>query len=345
MSTRSSLPKLAVAVIVLICLPTDVCAQQQQQSAPQSTFALSEPVHTTLYPEIMCVGCVVPRWDGRHLLHQEIHKDPAVVTMYDANGNKVLTLRISAADSSNVWVLAAASTVEGGILVGAAGNMTDGTRKGFIARADRTGRTLQSVLTANFEPDRICETADGTVWTFGPSWDEDKNVLRHYSFEKGLLGTFVSPNSIPGPHAVLEIKSPRGSYLHCGEERVSVYLALSGQYFELDTSTNRVSSWKVDMSSVIGRDPRGFAITEDHRIFVALGNPNRMRGLYELRAVDGDPIASLTPIDSTIVARERLEDFPEGAFLSLFGADGDALVVQRVGDWPGLSWVKVVSTR
>jgi hypothetical protein len=332
--------KIAVAVTVLTCFTIGVHAQQQ--FPPHADIILSEPVHTTFYPEIMCVGCVVPKWDRSYLLHQEFDRDPAVVTMYDAKGDKVLTGRISMPKLSDVWAISVAATHDNGILAGAAGAMTDGTRKGFIARTDRTGRTLESVPTANFEPDRVCEGADGTVWTLGPSWDEDKNVLRHYSFEKGLLGTFVSLHS--KRDAVLEVASGGESYLYCGSERVSVYLALSGQYIEVNTSTNKLSSWTIDLSSVIGEESRGFAVTDDHRIFVAFGELYRIHGLYELRAESGKPTASLTPVDVTIASQDTNNGAPEGVISHLFGADGNELVVQRNGDGPGLSWVKVVSS-
>ncbi len=50
--------------------------------------------HAALYPEVMCVGCIVPIWDHGYLLHVEIDGDPAVVTMYDKNGKKVLEARM-----------------------------------------------------------------------------------------------------------------------------------------------------------------------------------------------------------------------------------------------------------
>lgn len=331
----------AVAAVALATSMTTV-ARAQQQSVPQADVALSEPVHTAFYPEIICAGCVVPQWDGRFLLRKEIDKDPAVVTIYDASGNKVLAGRISTPDFSNVSVIAVATTHNNGILAGAAGDMTDGNRKGFIAKTDSAGHTVQSVVTVNFEPDHVCEAADGTVWTLGSSWGEDKNVLRHYSFEKGLLATFISLSS--KKDAPLEVKSPGGSYLHCGKERVSVYLALSRQYIELNASTNKVSSWKIDASSAVGDEPRGFAVTDDGRIFVAFAKANRAHGLYELRPVDRMPVATLTPVLGTVSAQDSDNEAPRDVFLRLWGADGNELVVQRRGDWPGLVWAKVTQS-
>lgn len=339
--TRQLLLYKPVVAVALATIMTTT-ARAHQQSVPQADVALSEPVHTALYPEIICAGCVEPQWDGRFLLHKDINKDPSVVTIYDASGNKVLTGRISTPDFSNVSVIAVATTHNNGILAGAAGDMTDGNRKGFIAKTDSAGHTVQSVLTVNFEPDHVCEAADGTVWTLGSSWGEDKNVLRHYSFEKRLRGTFISLSS--KKDAPLEVSSGARSYLHCGNERVAIYLALSGQYIELNTSTNKVSSWKIDASSAVGDEPRGFAVTDDGRIFVALAKTNRAHGLYELHPVDGMPVVTLTPVLGTVSAQDSDNEAPRDALLRLWGADGNELVVQRRGDWPGLVWVKVTQS-
>jgi hypothetical protein len=92
MNLRLLFFKLAVLYSVQSCFTTGLHAQQQ--SLPPSVLTLSEPLHEALYPEVMCAGCIVPEWDGGYLLHKEIDKDPAVVTMYDKSGSKVLTGRI-----------------------------------------------------------------------------------------------------------------------------------------------------------------------------------------------------------------------------------------------------------
>ena len=101
------------------------------------------------------------------------------------------------------------------------------------------------------------------------------------------------------------------------------------------------------MSSVIGDEPRGFAVTDDQSIFVAFSNSGgskRSKGLYALIAVPGNPIATLTPVKGTVNARDANIDLPEGAFHRLWGADGNSLVVSREGDGWGISWVKVISS-
>jgi hypothetical protein len=48
----------------------------------------------------MCVGCVVPIWDDGYLVHVEFDRDPAVVTMYEKNGKKVLEGRVEPGDAA-----------------------------------------------------------------------------------------------------------------------------------------------------------------------------------------------------------------------------------------------------
>jgi hypothetical protein len=353
MKSQSLLCKTMLSAVLLAGFA--VSTRAQQPSPPQTLVTLSEPLHATLYPEVMCTGCIVPEWDGSYLLHLESDKDPAVVTMYDANGKKVLTGRIWAPDSATVSVITAGATHAGGILAGAAGTMTDGSIQSFIAKTDSTGRTVQSALTGRFTPHQVCEAPDGTVWALGYDWDfrrapdADKNVLRHYSFEKGLLGTFVSLDSISKfPDSYLAISNPWRSYLRCGKDRVSVYLGPAAEYIEVDASTEKLTRWNVDVSSVVGSKTHGFAVTDEGKIFVAFANDpdangEREHGLYELKATPGSPIASATAIDGTVTVFDSYKTVPDGTFLRLWGADGNSLVVSRAGDSWGLSWAKVLA--
>ncbi|HEY1469259.1 MAG TPA: hypothetical protein VGF61_09455, partial [Candidatus Acidoferrum sp.] len=292
-----------------------------------------------------------------YILHLEFDKDPAVVTMYDRNGKKVLEGRMGPPDAAKVSVLAAGATRVGGILAVGGGIMTDGSVQGFIAKTDLTGRTVQSVHTGRFSPREVCEGTHGTVWTLGydldfrDSPDADKNVLRHYSFEKGLLGSFISLDSISKSRDVsLRISTSRGGYLRCSKDRVSVYLGSAAQYIEVDASTEKLVRWKVDLSPVVGGRTNGFAVTEEGRIFVGIDNfsePDKKRthGLYELKTKTGTSVATLIPVDGTLTAHDLNDIPPDETFERLWGADGDELVVHRHGDGWGISWAKVSASR
>ena len=53
------------------------------------------------------------------------------------------------------------------------------------------------------------------------------------------------------------------------------------------------------------------------------------RGLYELKASAGNSVATLVSVAGTITKHDPDEIAAEGTFLSLWGADGNELVVQR----------------
>lgn len=331
-----------------------------QQIAEQDLSRLSPALHSALYPEVMCAGCILPVWDHGYLLHVEIDRDPAVVTMYDKNGKKVIEARMEPADAAKVSIGSAGATRTGGIVAIGGGIMTDGSSQRFIAKSDPSGRIVQSVrIGGDFYPQQVCEAGDDTVWILGyestcrydPDYrevsDDEKNVLRHYSFEKGLLGSFVSLDSISKSRDVsLQIAHPRKSFLRCGKDRVSVLLWTAGQYIEVDTSSEKLTRWKVAVSSGPREKPSGFAVTEDGRSFVGLSDccdqdKKMTRGLYELKANAGTSVATLIPVEGTVTKFGPNETAPDGTFFDLWGVDGDELVMQRQGDGRGLSWARV----
>jgi hypothetical protein len=276
--------------------------------------------------------------------------------MYDRNGKKILEGRMGPPDAAKVSVLAAGATLAGGILGAGGGAMTDGSIQGFIAKTDLTGRTVQSLHTGRFSPHQVCEATDGTVWTLGydldfrDSPDADKNVLRHYRFEKGLLGSFVSLDSISkSSDAILHIDSPRKSFLRCSKDRVSVLFWSAAQYIEVDASNGKLVRWNVALPPIVGGEANGFAVTEEERIFVSLRgfserDNNVTHGLYELKAETGTSVATLIPVDGTLTTHDRNGIPPDETFDRLWGADGDELVVHRHGDGWGISWAKVLAS-
>ncbi len=346
---------LVVAVFLLSRFAAGTAAQQSSQQR-QDLPTLSSAVHSALYPEVMCVHCIVPQWDRGYILHREFDKDPAVVTMYDRDGKKVLEARLEPLDAAKISLSAAAATHAGGILAVGGGIMTDGSIQGFIAKSDRTGRTTQSLRTGQFSPHQVCEASDGTVWILGyardyrDSPDADKNVLRHYSFEKGLLESLVALDSISKSRdATSNVSLAGNSFLRCSKDRVSVFFGSAAQYIEVDASNGKIARWNVALSPIAGGRATGFAVTEEGRIFVSFlgfSDPDNTvtHGLYELKTKTGISVAGLVPVDGTLSRHERRGVLPDETIEELWGADGDQLVVQRYEDGWGISWVKVVAS-
>jgi hypothetical protein len=295
----------------------------------------------------------LPEWDHEYLLHLEIDKDPAVVTMYDRDGKKVVEARIGPPDAAKVSLVAAAATRAGGILAVGGGIMTDGSIQRFIAKTDLTGRTVQSVTLGDFYPRKVCEGAEGTVWVlgyesnYGYSADADKDILRHYSLEKGFLNSFVSLDSISkSSDAILNVSPPGKSFLRCSKDRVSVFFGSAAQYIEADASIGKLARWTVVLPPIVGGKADGFAVTEEGRIYVSLygiSEPDNTvtYGLYELKAKAGTSVATLIPVNGTITTHDRNGVLPDETFDRLWGADGDELVLHRYGDGRGISWAKV----
>jgi hypothetical protein len=347
--------ELVPAVFLLSCFAVGAAAQQSSQQQ-QDLPTLCSAVHSALYPEVMCVHCIIPQWDRGYILHREFDKDPAVVTMYDRDGKKVLEARMEPPDAAKISVSAAAATHSGGILAVGGGIMTDGSIQGFIAKTDLTGGTIQSLRTGQFSPHQVCEASDGTVWTLGyardyrDSPDADRNVLRHYSFEKGALESLVAFDSIfKSRDAGLNVIPGGTSFLRCSKERVSVFFGAAAQYIEVDASNGKIARWKVALPPIARGGATGFAVTDERRIFVSFlgfSDPDNTvtHGLYELKTKTGISVATLVPVDGTLTTHERGGVPPDETIEGLWGADGDELVVQRYGDGWGISWAKVVAS-
>jgi hypothetical protein len=348
------LSALGYVIVAAVALFWSTTARAQQPPQAQTVVTLSEPDRTTTYPEIICPHCVLPSWDRDYVLHMEIDKDPAVVTMYDRDGKQTLEARFNPPNAMNASVSGAGAARSGGILAVGGTAMNDGSVRKFVAKTDSTGHVVQLITIAGtFNPRQICESPDGSIWVLGydfksgDSPEADKNVLRHYN-DKGMIGSFIAVDSIGTfPDSTVQIVGMGKSYLHCGQDRVSVYFGPAAQYVEVETSSARLTRWNVDMASAVGLRTRGFAVTDEGRIFVAFTNdsdPNgeRKHGLYELKATPGNLVAPLTAVEGTVTAFNSYKAVPDGTFERLWGADGNSLVVSTQGN-QGLSWVRVLS--
>jgi hypothetical protein len=348
------LSALGYVIVAAVALFWSTTAIAQQLPQAQTHVTLSEPDRTTTYPEIICPHCILPSWDRDYVLHMEIDKDPAVVTMYDRDGKQTLEACFKPPNAMNATVGGAGAARSGGILAVGGTAMNDGSVRKFVAKTDSTGHVVQLITMAGtFNPRQICESPDGSIWVLGydlksgDSPESDKNALRHYD-DRGLIGSFIAVDSIGTfPDSAPQIANIGRSYLHCGQEHVSVYFGPAAQYIEVDASSARLTRWHVDTASAVGSRTRGFAVTDEGRVFVAFTNDSdatgeRKHGLYELKATPGNPVASLTAVDGTVTAFDSYNAVPNGTFERLWGADGNSLVVSTRGN-QGLSWVRVLS--
>ena len=120
-----------LAAFLLLAFVAD--SQAQQQSQQPDTPTLSPAIHTALYPEVMCAHCIVPQWDHGYIVHREFDKDPAVVTMYDRNGKKVLEAHVEPRDFAQAPLMLRQPRRPRDLAVGG-GPRTDGSIEGFTSR-------------------------------------------------------------------------------------------------------------------------------------------------------------------------------------------------------------------
>jgi hypothetical protein len=185
--------------------------------------------------------------------------------------------------------------------------MQDGKIQHFIVKTDLAGNTARSVLMGGFGAEQICEASDGTVWSVGQAIgsdgmrQHDADILRHYSFETGLLHSFLPQGTVEAPvRSETAWFSPFGSYVRCGKNKVSVYLRFTNEYVEVNTSSFELMRWKLDEAVVQQREASGLAVTEDGRVYASfdangIRGAEQVRGLYQIKAVSGNPIAELLP--------------------------------------------------
>lgn len=338
-----------IAFLVLFSAVSAATLSAQQTSPLPDAGQLSPPEKTARYAQSVCTGCVAPVWDRGYMLSYQREKnfdrDHPVVMLYDRDGNLVREGRVWAPTSGSVRILAVGAAQKGGILAAASGTMIDGSIQGFLAATDLSGNPSRSLLTGPFETQHVCEMPDGTIWALGSDFGKENendsayDILRHYSFEKGLLGSYVSRDSISKACAFAE-----RSRIQCGKNKIFAYLAPSGELVEVDSASDKATRWKVDVSPLEDGEVNGFAATEDGRIFVSVRYRPKAESapgatLYELFVRPGTSLASLRPVAGTGAIDEPLLT---NRISQLWGAEGNALVVSQTNDWVALSWVKVI---
>ena len=337
----------------------------QDQAPSQEAGRISNTLRSQNYPEIFYPHGIIPDWDRGYMIHHEIEAysspDQPMVTMYDEAGKRVREGRIWPQGAGSVRIRRTAATHDGAILAGGGAIMQDGVISGYIVKTDLAGITIQTALTGDFKPEQICEAPDGTVWSLGRAGRPDglpvpdTEVVRHYSFEKGLLHSFLPEETV---RAVQRSDRPWfrpfGSFLRCGKEKVSIYLEFTDEYAEISNSSFVLTRWKLDQSVAQQRKASGLAVTDDGSVYVSLSPHNaytgmsgpHLVGLYQVEAEPGNPVARLFPVVGTVNNNEIREGerLAPGTLIWLWGAKGNQLAVWRVEDneFP-VSWVNVIA--
>jgi len=337
-----------------------------QTPAPNYAGALSEPIRTVGYAESIYPGGLIPDWDRGYVLSYGIEIYPsaevATVLMYDQNGTRMREGHIWPTGAGRVRLHSAAATHEGAIIAAGWTSMPDSSSPKFISKTDLAGNTVATIFTGSFVPQQMCEGEDGTVWTLGkdvPATEAggQTDVLRQYSFEKGLLRSYLPLESVKAAvNSETRWFNAFGSFVRCGKNKVAVYLKFTDEYVEVDTKSLEVKRWKLDLSSADHNEATGLGVADDGRVYASFRTggcregDSVLNGLFEIRADSRSSTAALVAVKGTVSLRlcgspERASDPPApGTFQRLWGADGNTLAVSLAGRRASdIVWVKVIT--
>ncbi len=329
------------------------------QGAPVATpeWQLAAPTHRATFAGVRLPGLLVPNWThGFMITRAQGDTDPADVNvvLYDRTGTRATQARIWLPGAVRVHLYDAIATDQGDVIASGYAVMADRTLARFIARTDSSGKVVDVVNTNPFNPECVCLSSDGTVWSLGVEADkddrhEDYPLVRHYSLAKGLLGTYLSRDSFPRTTinpawvaATSAISSAQATYLRCDGSTAWLYINATDQVVRIDPSTKSETRFQVDMASLGGVKVRGFAVTDDGHLFAGLANC-RMQStrLYELQPDRSTLRAKWVAVDDGVPTAGGADWLP-GSFVQLWGAEGQSLVVEKMGEPDGLSWAPVI---
>lgn len=358
--------KRTLIIAALCCaaflLAVDTPFLAQDEKAQPTPGKISGSLKTVSYTQAMYSGGLVPDWDRGYVIQYEArtnyHPDSSIVLVYDADGNRVREVTIWPTGATSVRIRRTAATHEGAILAAGWAVVQDGSVQHYLVKTDLAGNTVQTLFTGSYYPEEICEASDGTIWSMGETSSRDvghvenTDVLRHYSFEKGLLQSFLPQSSVEGlyRHSTRPWFNAFANYVRCGKNKVSVYLKFTNEYVEVDMSSLELTRWKLGEALGKNLDADGLAVTEDGRVYASFRAEGgrdlpQVHGLFQIKAVLGQPVAKLLPVAGTISRPKPQEVLAPGTFVLLWGADGNQLVVWRIeADRSPVSWVNVIQS-
>lgn len=278
---------------------------------------------------------------------------PLNVMVCDTQGKQVNSAHIAIPGLRAVFLIAVVPSMEGAAIVSGSG-MTDPGHTFFLAKTSNSGGVVSLIRTEGFEPGRICEASDHTIWTLGSDRDKAKehddnfSLVQQYSFEKGLLHGYLSKaDSGLRDTQLLGNGHPGGGVLACGKQRISVYMNETNEYFEIDPSTETLKRWKMDAKPFPKGTLNGFAVTEKGRVYLSLFEDWRTetdwkfrRALFELQLDPNSGAGKWSVVNGTSSSSDP-ENIPDGIFFKLWGTDGEDLVIRRLHEGD-MSWVRVI---
>jgi len=291
-------------------------------------------------------GNLAPYFDKGFVITRELETagpDVTNVTLWGINGTRFVEARIWFDGAVRVWISHAALTRNGQILASGGAVTSSGQRARFIAKTDLRGNVTDTIRTDDFVPVMICSAPDGTVWSFGRELVDGRerpttHMLRQYSFQKGLVASYLPRSSFDTKVSPVVHRGAQGSYLDCSANKVVVYVARTNEYIELNYSDHMIRRWTVDAAHFRGFWMQGLAVTDSGAVYASAMQDGNWAGLYEL-ILDGPETGRWELVPGTFQFDEG-EGRMRSSYGMLHGTHGDSLVL---GSTPqGLAWVRPV---
>jgi hypothetical protein len=272
--------------------------------------------------------------------------------LFDSEGKLISQARIWFPEALRVFLFDVSPLRNGGAVAGGQAETTEGSTS-FLGKTDASGSSASVLRLQTFIPGRVCQGSDDTIWVFGRDPEKESAndltylLVRQYSFEKGLLSSYLPRESIAlRKHAMVGGGGPNGSFLVCGENQISFYLNQTNEYIQINPDTQTLQRWKMDMAPLAQAKVTGFAVTENGRVYASLyelepASERKTHGLFELRAEPEKEIATWVAVTGTLNSHREGEAVAKGTFWRLWGAEGNDLIIgQQYG--AEFSWVRVI---
>jgi hypothetical protein len=313
---------------------------------------LSEPSRIASFPASVWFDARWPTWEHGYFARLSEGDFPSDLVVYDRSGKPVSQAHVSIPGSTELWLVAASPTSDGGAIASGLVAIDDGSTF-FLAETSVSGGVVSELHTETFLATRMCTASDSTVWTLGRDSEKESEhegdypLVRQYSFEKGLLHSYLSRSLVDFRREGVTGggEGINGTFLVCGKDRISLYLNETNEYFEIDPSKATLKRWKMAMGPLAGARVTGLAVTDKGRVYASLfelqeEGDTKTHGLFELRAEPSASVGKWIVVNGTLNSQPRVEDAPKGSFFRLWGADGEDLVIRRLFD-ADMSWVRV----
>ena len=159
---------------------------------------------------------------------------------------------------SETWVEHVAATFRQSFVVAGwyapAGQSEGPSRTNFLSEVSLTGKLIRTFHLGDFAPHRVC-VSENSLWILGqvPSNElvaGDYELLRHYSLDGSLLGSFLPRAEYVGKSLFnldtsgqLFGKHLNVAQLSCSPQTAAVYLGPSQQFIEV-SNDGKVTGWK-----------------------------------------------------------------------------------------------------